>query len=48
MHTSPYLQVATEKLWAGGALIGPGEFADRVDEVFADYACLAAGRRRGL
>ncbi len=37
MHTSPYLQVATEKLWVGGELIGPGEFADRVDEVFAEY-----------
>lgn len=44
MHTSPYLQVATEKLWGGGALIGPGEFADRVDQLFADHE---AWRRAG-
>jgi len=44
MHTSPYLQVATEKLWSGGELIGPGEFADRVDDLFMEYnAWLRAG-----
>ena len=33
LHTSPYLQVATEKLQLGDRLIGPDHFADLVDEV---------------
>lgn len=37
LHTSPYLQVATEKLQVGGRLIGPDAFADLVDEVFLAY-----------
>ena len=37
LHTSPYLQVATEKLQAGGRLIGADAFAGLVDQVFAEY-----------
>lgn len=33
LHTSPYLQVATEKLQIDGRLIHPEHFADLVDEV---------------
>ena len=35
LHTSPYLQAATEKLQVGGRLIAPGDFAGLVDEVLA-------------
>jgi dihydrofolate synthase/folylpolyglutamate synthase len=33
LHTSPYLQVATEKLHLGQRLIDPDHFADLVDEI---------------
>lgn len=33
LHTSPYLQVATEKLQIGNQLVSPDHFADLVDEV---------------
>ena len=35
LATSPYLQVATEKLQIGDRLIAPGDFADLTDEVLA-------------
>lgn len=38
LRTSPYLQVATEKLQTGSSLIDPYAFADLVDEVL-DQAC---------
>jgi len=36
LHTSPYLQVATEKLQLDGALIDVAAFADLVDRTLAD------------
>jgi dihydrofolate synthase/folylpolyglutamate synthase len=33
LHTSPYLQVATEKLQIGDLLVDPGHFAELVEEV---------------
>jgi dihydrofolate synthase/folylpolyglutamate synthase len=36
LHTSPYLQVATEKLLIDGAMIGASPFADLVDRTLAD------------
>ena len=35
LHTSPYLQVATEKLQIDGRLIAPDDFADLVDDTLA-------------
>ncbi len=37
LHTSPYLQVATEKLQVGGRLIDPQVFADLVDEALEGH-----------
>ena len=38
LHTSPYLQAASEKLQVDGRLIAPGRFADLVDHVLAAHA----------
>ncbi|MGB3331130.1 MAG: Mur ligase family protein [Thermomicrobiales bacterium] len=38
LHTSPYLQVPTEKLQIDGALLDPDAYADRVDELLAAHA----------
>ncbi len=45
LHTSPYLQVATEKLQLGSRLVDPDHFADLVDEVLA--AATAWSARNG-
>lgn len=42
LHTSPYLQVATEKLQIGGRLIGPDDFADLADAIGTAAASWAA------
>lgn len=38
LHTSPYLQVPTEKLQIDGALLAADAYADRVDELMAAHA----------
>ncbi|MEJ7762932.1 MAG: Mur ligase family protein [Thermomicrobiales bacterium] len=44
LHTSPYLQAASEKLQIDGRLIAPDRFADLVDHVLAAHGrWLAAG-----
>ena len=44
LHTSPYLQVAAEKLQVNGKLVSPEAYADLVDEFFeAHEAWVAAG-----
>ncbi|MGC4192703.1 MAG: Mur ligase family protein [Thermomicrobiales bacterium] len=44
LHTSPYLQVPTEKLQLDGSLLAPDTYADRVDELMeAHVRWLASG-----
>jgi len=48
LHTSPYLQVPTEKLQFDGTLIAPDAYADRVDELMAAHARWLAGGEEAL
>lgn len=48
LHTSPYLQVATEKLQIDGCLIAGDHFADLVDELIATAAAWTAGAGAAL
>ncbi|MGN6032856.1 MAG: hypothetical protein ACTHQE_14475, partial [Thermomicrobiales bacterium] len=48
LHTSPYLQVPTEKLQFDGALIAPDAYADRVDELMAAHATWLASGEEAL
>lgn len=48
VYTSPYLQVATEKLQLDGRLIGGGDFADLVEEVMQAIERWVAGGEEPL
>ncbi|MGC4108334.1 MAG: Mur ligase family protein [Thermomicrobiales bacterium] len=48
LHTSPYLQVPTEKLQLDGDLLAPDAYADRVDELMAAHASWTAAGEEPL